>query len=329
MTAVPKVTVGMAVFNAMNFLPLAIDAVRRQSHSNWELIVTDDGSTDGSREWLLGMPSDPRIRVILQPTRLGLVGNKNVFLAEAKGDFVTQLDADDLCAPDRLQRQLAAFAAAPELAMVSSAMWRIDSAGRQIGRVGPKEDAIVTIDCEEPAYAFWFAPMMFRRALLAKVGFLHPYFGEVHGEDRYWGMSALQYGPALILGQELYSYRAHASSMTNMLDDPRKLILSRLLNELQRQRRQDGQDMLQSGDNAGMRALEERLLSDRRALARELRIWAAKAVDFGNHREALRLLAAAARRDPLTPQLAGTAFYLARDVVASSFSWSTDKWPKA
>jgi glycosyltransferase involved in cell wall biosynthesis len=320
----PRVTVGMAVFNAMPFLPHAVEAIKRQTLEEWELIVTDDGSTDGSREWLAALPCDPRIRVMLQPRRLGLVGNKNVFLAEAQGEFVTQLDADDLCVPDRLQRQLAAFAAEPELAIVSSAMWRIDTAGRRIGRVGPAEDIIVQSDCHRPStHAFWFAPMMFRRSLLTKVGMLHSYFREVHGEDRYWGMNALRYGPALILGHELYSYRAHDSSMTNVLDDPRKLILVELLDELERQQREDGQDMLQRGDEAGLRALEQRLLADRQLLAARLRLWAAKAVDFGNYGQALRLLVAAAARDLMTPQLAKTASYLARKTLAQPFRGMT------
>lgn len=327
MTAVPKVTIGMAVFNAMPFLPLAVEAIRRQTHENWELIVTDDRSTDGSRELLAALPSDPRIRVMLQPRRLGLVDNKNVFLREAQGDFVTQLDADDLCAPDRLERQLAAFAAEPGLAMVSSAMWRIDAVGQRIGRIGPTEDYVVARDCERPIHAFWFAPMMFRRSLLARIGLLHPYFREVHGEDLYWGLSALRHGPALILGRELYSYRAHSSSMTNVLDDPRKLILAELLEELRRQQREEGQDMLQRGDETGLRALEQRLLGNRRLLARQLRVWAAKAVDFGNYRDGLRLLAAAAVRDPLTPRLANTALYLARKAMTQPLRERARKAP--
>jgi hypothetical protein len=257
---------------------------------------------------------------MLQPERLGLIGNKNVFLREARGDFVTQLDADDLCAPDRLESQLAAFSATPHLAMVSSAMWRIDAAGQRVGRVGPTEDCFVPCDCDRPTNAFWFAPMMFRRSLLAKVGLLHPYFRELHGEDRYWGLSALRHGPALILGRELYSYRSHGSSMTNVLDDTRKLISVELLDELLRQQLETGRDMLQCGDEAGLRALEQRLLSDRRLLARQLRVWAAKAVDFGNYREAVWLLAAAATRNPLTPQLANTVLYLARKAIAKPLS---------
>lgn len=195
-------------------------------------------------------------------------------------------------------------------------MWLLNSDGQKTGRTGPAEDTIVQRDCGQPSHAFWFAPMIFRRALLTKVGLLHPYFREVHGEDRYWGMNALQHGPALILGRELYSYRQHGRSMTNVLDDPRKLILVELLDELRLQRLREGSDVLQRGDEAGIRALEQQLLGDRRLLARKLRIWAAKAVDFHDYPAALRLLAAAASKDPRTPQLANTALYLVRKLAA-------------
>jgi len=51
--------------------------------------------------------------------------------------------------------------------------------------------------------------MMFPRALLSKVGTLEPYLTDLHGENRFWGMKALSCGPALILSDEHYSYRAH------------------------------------------------------------------------------------------------------------------------
>jgi len=102
---------------------------------------------------------------------------------------------------------------------------------------------------------------------------------------------------------------------TNMLSDERKLIVVEILNELERQRRADGTDILERREDEAMRRLESQLLKNWYLLARNLRIWAAKAVDLGDYGEAFHLLLAATRRNPFTPMLGRTILYLTRKVL--------------
>ena len=78
------VSFGMPVFNDLDYLPVALDALLAQSHDNFELIISDDCSTDGSeqvcREYA---KKDPRIRYIRQTTNLGISRNLEFLLKEA------------------------------------------------------------------------------------------------------------------------------------------------------------------------------------------------------------------------------------------------------
>ncbi len=94
----PLVTVGLPVYNPGSFLSWAIRSVFAQTYSSWELVVVDDGSTDGSLERLRKI-EDPRVRVLTDGKRRGLPYRLNQVLEEASGDFIARMDADDLMDP--------------------------------------------------------------------------------------------------------------------------------------------------------------------------------------------------------------------------------------
>ena len=120
----PEVSVIMAVRDGGAFLAEAIASIRAQSFPDWELIVVDDGSTDGSDGVLQAAArSENRLRVIRQE-RLGLVAALNRAVAEARGEFLARMDADDRAHPERLGRQRAFMAAHPEVGVLGSAMRR-------------------------------------------------------------------------------------------------------------------------------------------------------------------------------------------------------------
>ena len=96
---------------------MALASLQLQRHRDIEIIAIDDGSTDDSGEILWrAAAADPRIRVVQRENR-GLIDTLNEGLDLARGDFVARMDADDIAYPDRIGRQLAAFAAEPGLAM--------------------------------------------------------------------------------------------------------------------------------------------------------------------------------------------------------------------
>lgn len=99
------VSVITATYNRADTLQRAIASVLRQTISDWELIVVDDGSTDGTDE-LLAHISDPRIRVLRHPVNRGVCAAKNTGFDNVGGDWFTTLDSDDEMTPDALEAML-------------------------------------------------------------------------------------------------------------------------------------------------------------------------------------------------------------------------------
>jgi glycosyltransferase involved in cell wall biosynthesis len=108
-------TVGLPVYNAMPFLPEVIDSLLRQTWSDFELLVIDDGSTDGSSDFL-GAIKDTRLRLISQPNQ-GLPTTLNRMLREANGAWLVRQDADDVAYPERLSLMVDAIQQWPDAGM--------------------------------------------------------------------------------------------------------------------------------------------------------------------------------------------------------------------
>jgi glycosyltransferase involved in cell wall biosynthesis len=116
-----KVAVLMPSFNYARYLPLAIESVLSQSYSDLELIITDDCSTDGSREiaeqW---RRLDDRVVTVFHEVNRGLAATRNSALAVSSGEFVALCDADDIWLADKLKIQLECFRKQPQLGVVHS-----------------------------------------------------------------------------------------------------------------------------------------------------------------------------------------------------------------
>ena len=115
----PRASVVTTVYNGSRYLPSCVESVLEQTLDEIEMIVFDDGSTDGTGAWLEGV-SDPRVRVISRE-RVGRARALNMAVAEARADYVAILDSDDLAAPQRLERQVAFLDSRPECGLVASA----------------------------------------------------------------------------------------------------------------------------------------------------------------------------------------------------------------
>lgn len=121
MTTTPVVTVLMAVYNGLPFLKESLESVFKQTFPNFELLVIDDASTDGSSE-LLSDLSDPRLRVLTNKNNVGLAASLNRGLSEATGYYIARMDADDVCLPNRLKEQVAFLELHPEISLCGTWM---------------------------------------------------------------------------------------------------------------------------------------------------------------------------------------------------------------
>ncbi|MEE8586264.1 MAG: glycosyltransferase [Acidobacteriota bacterium] len=120
-------------YNRREFLAQAVASVRAQTFQDWELIVVDDGSDDGSAGMLESL-DDPRIRLIRQP-RQGVSAARNRGIRAARHPWIALLDSDDQWQPSKLERQITALQAAPEYRLThSDEIWI-----RRGRRVNPKK----------------------------------------------------------------------------------------------------------------------------------------------------------------------------------------------
>ena len=119
----PKVSVVMPVYNDERYLAEAIASVLGQTYADFELIIVDDGSTDGSRaiieEYAL---RDSRVVPILLPGNLGQSSARNRGIERAGGQYIAAMDGDDICLPDRLRRQVNFLDANPQVGVLGTNM---------------------------------------------------------------------------------------------------------------------------------------------------------------------------------------------------------------
>jgi glycosyltransferase involved in cell wall biosynthesis len=126
----PAVSVIMPVFNGERYLGAAIDSVLTQTFSDFELLIVDDASTDGTRnviEWYA--LRDPRIKVRFMEVNTGAIGARNEALRLAQADLIANMDADDVSLPGRFGKQVEFLHGRPDVAAVGSYVQIIDEHG--------------------------------------------------------------------------------------------------------------------------------------------------------------------------------------------------------
>lgn len=133
LTAVtPAITVLTPVYNNARYMVLGIESILKQTYSNFEYVLVDDGSTDDSLEILRRFErKDPRIRILDRPNT-GYIGALNDGLALARAPIIARMDADDVAMPDRFEKQLQYLEKHPECVAVGGRVLLIDSDGDPI-----------------------------------------------------------------------------------------------------------------------------------------------------------------------------------------------------
>ncbi|UOQ98306.1 glycosyltransferase family 2 protein [Hymenobacter sp. 5317J-9] len=117
---VPLVSVVMPVYNCAPYVTEAVMSILNQTFTDFELLIFNDGSTDGSGAVLRGF-ADPRIRLFDYAENVGYVAHLNHALELARGTYLARMDADDVADPDRLARQVALLQAHPEVGLCGTA----------------------------------------------------------------------------------------------------------------------------------------------------------------------------------------------------------------
>ena len=175
-TAPPLISVVLPAFNAAATVTRAVLSIRQQTWTDWELILVDDGSTDGTGHLLRALAADePRVRVVTTEHR-GVAAALNTGIKEARGRFIARMDADDEAHPERLSEQRLLLEQDDSLGLVGSLVEfggdRVNAAGYALhvdwmnALVTPQEIALNRF-VESP---FAHPSVMFRRVLIERYG---------------------------------------------------------------------------------------------------------------------------------------------------------------
>jgi glycosyltransferase involved in cell wall biosynthesis len=202
----------MAVYNAGRFLREAIVTVLKQTYRDFELIVIDDSSSDDSLS-IIQTLGDPRIRIIRHHANVGAALSRNDGLMAARGEFVAIMDADDVCAPTRLERQVAFLEAHPEVGLVGCGVYdNIDASGEVLWTsVLPEDNETIQRTLTE-RWCFLHPSIMFRKTLQELVGGYRTAFEPA--EDHDFILRLLEHSEARNLPERLVSYRLNPQGLS-------------------------------------------------------------------------------------------------------------------
>jgi len=214
--SVPSISVAMSVYNGERFLAAAIESVLAQTFGDFEFLILDDGSRDATRAIALHYAaSDPRIRVIARENR-GLVASLNELVDVSRAPLIARMDADDVCLPQRFERQVGFMTAYPAVGVLGCWTDDID-----------ENDAPYPLDAiDHPIdhHAFLFAidaglpllchpAVMFRREVVQSVGGYHPAFS--HSEDLDLWLRLASVTQVANLPERLLRYRHYSQQVSS------------------------------------------------------------------------------------------------------------------
>lgn len=224
----PLVSVVVPAWNVEAYVGEALASLRREPGIDAEIVVVDDGSTDGTAAVVAEIvAADPRVRLLRQ-VNAGVTRARNAGLAATRADFITFLDADDLCYPGRIERQWRKLAADPEaLAVVGEMLLfeRLDAA---------LQPAPGTRSVRVPGISLTTA--LFRRAAFDRFGPLDESLRAA--EDLDFFLRLIEAKAKLVYEPELaIFYRRHAANMTNAHDTITRAVIHAIQRSLARRRR--------------------------------------------------------------------------------------------
>lgn len=229
MSVTPRITVLMSVYNGARYLDAAIQSILCQTWSDFELLVVDDGSTDDTPDRLASY-RDERVRSVRTENR-GVGAALALGVTLARGEFIARMDADDIAAPNRLERQLAAMEAMPEVGVVDTGVHLMDRQGRPL----PDDDVEpFTSRAQRRWRLMWrnvvvHPTVMLRRSALETAGV--NYRDRVIAEDYDLWLRLLPHTEFYRLPERLLWYRRHSESVTASWGKPHFQNLASVIGE--------------------------------------------------------------------------------------------------
>jgi glycosyltransferase involved in cell wall biosynthesis len=221
----PKVSVIIPAYNAMAYLPETLDSVLKQTLTDFEVLIINDGSKDHIEQWATQI-TDPRVKLISQPNQ-GVSVARNTGIAQAQGEYVAFLDADDLWDSTKLEKQVRRMEERPEVGLVYT--WTI-----LVTEKGEPTEVLVASHAEGNVWEQLLvqdmmsncSSAMVRRSCFKTVGGFDPNLSYCEDRDM-WTRIAARY-PFAVIKEPLTLYRRHPNNTTKnhkkMLQGMRQVI---------------------------------------------------------------------------------------------------------
>lgn len=212
----PLVSVVIPVYNRCAYIGKAIESVLIQNYEPLEIVVVDDGSTDGSFEILGELAKEGAIHLLTHPGRenLGQSASLNLALENARGEFVAVLDSDDLFAAEKIPSQLEFLQANPDVGMVYGQGHAVDADGEFLfkvpgdGHEEPGDPNRLLLDC----YMALPGGALIRKSVLEQVGLFEVNFRA--GQDHDMALRIMEATKVAYLPKLAFYYRKHGDSIS-------------------------------------------------------------------------------------------------------------------
>lgn len=199
----------MPVYNGERFLAATIESVLKQTYTDFEFLIVNDGSSDRSEE-IIRQWNDKRIRLINHKENQGIYASNMEGINEAAGEFIALMDHDDICLPDRLERQYEYLTAHPDIAICGGNAKFISEDNEVLGEVGTKAFDVNTLKMKLLFENQLVNPsVMFRKSVFLALGGYHRY-GLAEDYDFY--LRASERYNMVNLESTLLYYRQHGNN---------------------------------------------------------------------------------------------------------------------
>lgn len=213
MTTQPLVTVLMPIFNGAKYLPQALESVQSQTYQNIEILLINDGSTDGSDEIIENFAQIEKKAVVIHKQNTGLIDTLNVGLNAANGYWIARLDADDIAHPTRIGRQVAAVSYARGIVLVGSDFSTLNEESLTIKRYRlPSGHRQLAKRLRLLKSFFPHSSAMFHAGAAHSVGGYET--SAVYNEDWDLWLRLSEHGQVMSIPENLVTIRKHRSQMT-------------------------------------------------------------------------------------------------------------------
>ena len=210
----PSISVLMSVFNGERWLADSIESVLNQSFEDFEFIIVNDGSNDSSLKIIESFGnSDSRIR-ILNKENSGLTYSLNYGLSKARGAWIARIDADDICSPNRLLKQLNYSKSEKDLVLLGSGLFIIDDHGNQIKAYRyPKKHKRLVKTLSKGLPFFPHSSAFFKLSAALNIGGYRLPFKRTQDQDLWLRLSEV--GKIGSLSEPLVFIRKHSEQISN------------------------------------------------------------------------------------------------------------------